>query len=115
MSNNKTCCICQRSAQKHVQNNSDRKSASYWACKKCHKYFFTDKYIDNYLIIEKAHKLSSESNISTTYAINVVLNKYTLKEAKRRYRLKMREDMGRSVDIFDIGGRVFGSFGFKQK
>ena len=64
---------------------------------------------------EKAHKLSSEANISTTFAINLILNKHTLKEAKRRYRLKMREEDGRSVDMFDIGSRVSGSFGSKQK
>jgi hypothetical protein len=115
MKDKKICCICQRSAQILVNNNSERTLPAYWACKQCHKYFLQDKYIDTYMAIKKAHDLSSEANISTIYAINVVLNKYTLKEAKRKNRLKKMEAEGRSVDMFDIGSRVDGSFGIKQK
>ena len=115
MDNTKKCCICQRPAQVLVKNDSDIKLPPYSVCSQCYEYFLRDKYIDKYATIEKALKLSSETGISMPYAVNVALNKYTLKEAKRRDKLKKMEKDGRSVDMFDIRRRVSGSFGSKQK
>jgi len=63
------------------------------------------KYYCEAQLIAKVH------DISMPYAINAATGVYTLKEAKRRDRLKKRELDGYSSDAYNLGKRSSGSFG----
>jgi hypothetical protein len=49
------------------------------------------------------------------YALNVVVGRYSIKEAKRRYKIKKREKVGKSVDVFDLEKILPGGFGNRKK
>ena len=115
MNDIKRCCICHRPAEILVCNDSDTASSTFWVCNQCNIYFLQKKYIDKISTLENAFELSEKENISIPYAINVVLGKYSIREAKRRFKLKKKEKEGKSVDVFDLGKIVPGNFGSKQK
>lgn len=56
-------------------------------------------------------KLMQEENLDYGFAYNVLSNRYSLKVAKEKQRLKNREIQGKSTDAFVLGRRVNGSFG----
>ena len=61
------------------------------------------------------HILMREYKLDFGFAANVYKKRYSLEEAQRRQRLKNREKAGRSVDAYDCGKRLSGSFGSGKK
>ena len=62
----------------------------------------------------KALKVSEEEKLYLPYALNALRGRYTLQEARRRTRLREREQLGKTADLYNLGQRVPGSFGSKQ-
>ena len=62
------------------------------------------------MILAKALQLAHKDKIHPPYAINAVRGRYTVREAKRRTRLREHETRGQSVDMFDLGHRMPGDF-----
>lgn len=83
----------------------------YWVCADCDSLLLHGLWHEEKgAIVAKALQLAHESKIHPPYAINVVRGRYTVREAKRRTRLRERERRGQSVDMYDLGHRMPGDF-----
>ena len=81
-------------------------------CSYCDRYFFADLFTAEAKLdrLIAAMKIAQEKGIALGYALNVVCGRYSLREAKKRSRLKDREKEGKTVDIFVIGKRMPGGY-----
>ncbi len=62
----------------------------------------------NYKI--EAMTLAQNENLTIGIALNVVRKRYSIHEAKQRMRLKRRVKQGKSVDVYNLGRRLHGSY-----
>lgn len=109
------CCICKRHTCDDMFGVSNGSGDIYFFCRKCNKFFFKGLYyFEKGPILIKALKVSSEENIYIPYALNAIRGRYTLKEAKKRTRLREREQQGKSTDLYNLGKRTPGSFRSKK-
>lgn len=101
------CIICHKKTNKYVTSNG----LNYFICHRCNYQMFNGHSGDEIaVVVGKAFELTIRNKLLIAYAINHVLGRYTLEEAKRRTKLKLIEREGGSTDIFDKGSRIPGSF-----
>ena len=111
MGQNRLCCICHRSAAAQYVCDAEMGGQQYWVCSECDSLLLRGLWReDKGVILAKALQLAHEDKIHPPYAINAVRGRYTVREAKRRTRLRERELRGQSVDMFDLGHRMPGDF-----
>ena len=109
------CCICRRLARIVVIRASESREGIHFVCRECDRFFFKGLYdFEKGTILIKALKVSEEEKLYLPYALNALRGRYTLQEARRRTRLREREQLGKTADLYNLGQRVPGSFGSKQ-
>jgi hypothetical protein len=79
------------------------------ACNK-HKVFSGLYGFEKISTIRDGVKLAALHHLYWPYAMNVILKKYNLAEAKRKTHLWERECNGKEADAFAVGKRISGSF-----
>jgi hypothetical protein len=112
---NERCCICRRHTRVIVIRASESHEAIYFVCRECDRFFLKGLYgFEKGLVLIKALKVSEEEKLYLPYALNAIRNRYTLQEARRRTRLREREQLGKTTDLYNLGQRMPGSFGSRQ-
>lgn len=102
------CAVCGRPAKMFLSRGNE----IMMLCKECNKHFFFDLRSNETKkdrLIE-AKNLCREEGLTKGFALNVIIGRYTLQEAKRRCRLKERERSGKSVDFYALGWRRPGCY-----
>ena len=112
---NERCCICRRLARVVVIKAAESHETIYFVCRECDRLFLQGLYdFEKGAVLIKALKVSEEEKLYLPYALNAIRNRYTLQEARRRTRLRKREQRGKTADLYDLGQRMPGSFGRRQ-
>lgn len=102
-----SCMICNKKTNRYISSNG----LSYFICPVCNYNIFNGyTEYESATVVVKASELKVKHNLLIAYAINHVLGRYTLEEAIRRTKLKLKEGEGGSTDMFDKGTRIPGNF-----
>lgn len=102
-----TCFICRDRASIKISYDE----GTLYLCERCDVNFFNDLF--DYAKIERLREaliIAQTEKVSLGLALNVVRGRYDVKEAKRKQKLKERERLGKSVDMFVSMVRRSGSF-----
>ena len=102
-----TCFICRDRASIQIPYDE----GTLYICERCDVNFFNDLF--DYAKVERLREaliIAQTEKVSLGLALNVVRGRYDIKEAKRKQKLKERERLGKSVDMFVSMVRRPGSF-----
>lgn len=101
------CLICKRNTKRCLYSGKN----TIYLCNDCNIAFFEieEEISSKYDKILNTMKIAHENKINIGLALNVINQKYDLKEAKKRQYVKNREKEGKTVDIFAMGHRLPGS------
>lgn len=101
------CMICHKKTNRYIASNG----LSYFICPSCNNNIFNGyTEYETATVVANASELKVKYNLLIAYAINHVLGRYTLEEAVRRTKLKLKEREGGRTDMFDKGTRISGNF-----